>query len=165
MREKSDEIEFQISPAVSCIEPLLLEDLRLLRFDKLGEAGCGEAGGENLQRFPVNLLSHFSGVTFWAIISKYLWGKLFIQIFPMSQPPPCLDATYKLKHDDGSEMHSSDTSSWSQLRCGQCTTGERAGCRNLYSTQVQHQPPNLQLSIQKAAHHLTNPLMYECKYK
>ena len=107
----------------------------------------------------------FSGVTFWAIFSKYLWGKLFIQIFPMSQPPPCLDATYKLKHDDGCEMHSSDTSSWSQLRCGQCTTGERAGGRNLYSTQVQHQPPNLQLSIQKAAHHLTNPLMYECKYK
>ena len=72
MGEKSDEIEFQISPAVSCIEPLLLEDLRLLRFDKLGEAGCGEAGGENLQRFPVNLLSQL----FWGHILGH-----FFQIF------------------------------------------------------------------------------------
>jgi len=62
-------------PAVSSIEPLLLEDLGLLRVDKLGEGGRSKAGGEN-----------------------------------------------KLKHDDGWEMHSSDTSSWSQLRCGQCTT-------------------------------------------
>ena len=48
--EKTDEREFSISPAVSSIEPLLLEDLGLLRVDKLGEGGRNKAGGENLQR-------------------------------------------------------------------------------------------------------------------
>merc|ERR1719507_1541269 len=34
-------------PSVSGIEPLLLEDFRLLRLNKLGKAGCCEAGGKN----------------------------------------------------------------------------------------------------------------------
>merc|ERR1740123_1528874 len=34
-------------PAVPSIEPLLLEDLCLLRVNELGQAGRGEAGGEN----------------------------------------------------------------------------------------------------------------------
>ena len=46
---KSQRIQSGLSPSVSSIEPLLLEDLRLLRLDELGKGGRSEAGRKNLE--------------------------------------------------------------------------------------------------------------------
>ena len=46
---KSQRIQSDLSPSVASIEPLLLEDLRLLRLDELGKGGRSEAGRKNLE--------------------------------------------------------------------------------------------------------------------
>ena len=46
---KSQRIQSGLSPSISSIEPLLLEDLRLLRLDELGKGGRSEAGRKNLE--------------------------------------------------------------------------------------------------------------------